>query len=680
MKILHITALLILLLLPSCKQNTSAKQNTPTDIISSNADTTVSPANDFFSFANGSWVKNNPIPPEETSWGIGNLVVNDIQSKLKTICEELSTQSAETGSSGQMVGDFWKTAMDSVKCDKLGILPLETILSEIDAINDLRGLSKVIGELQSIGVSALFDMYIAQDDKNSDKMALYLYQGGIGLPDRDYFFREDARTKSILEEYPHHIERMLQLLSHPVSVAKDQSEKIVALETILAHSSRKLEDLRDPYANYTKMSISALNKLSPSIDWKSILQIWGAENLDTVIVGQPEFLKTADHLFANTPMVVWKSYLKWKLMNAFAPTLNSGADQENFAFYGKIIRGAQIQKPRWKRSLNVLEVSLGDQLGKEFVKNYFGETEKKRYSDLVEAIRQEMESHIQKLDWMSPQTKEKALIKLKTMSKKVGYPDRWKNYEGMKISNNSFCENVIQARQWNFKDEIKKLFKPVDRTEWGMTPQTYNAYYNPSNNEIVLPAAIFIVPGTKDSALDDATVYGYAAASTIGHEMTHGFDDTGRQYDEKGNLHNWWTAEDERQFNLKAKKLVNQFNDFVVLDSLKVNGQATLGENIADLGGVVLGLDAFKKTKQFQEGKSIGGFTPIQRYFMGYALGWLSHTRPESLADQIMTDVHSPALLRVNGPMANIPEFYEAFHLKASDKMYRADSLRVSIW
>jgi len=512
-------------------------------------------------------------------------------------------------------------------------------------------------------------------------MAYYLNQGGLGLPNRDYYFNKDARTVKIRTAYPKFISRIFNLLGTVDTVQSGkQASAVLAFETKLAQASRKLEDLRDPYKNYNKMGLAQLKMLSPSIDWPVTMQSIGLPHVDSVIVGQPEFYKALDKLIATEPIENLKSYLSFHLVTTFAPYLNKAVTDANFDFYGKTMSGAEIQRPRWKRVLDAEETAIGEEVGQLFAKEYFNERAKGRYSDMVEKIRDAYRLRIEKLDWMTDSTKQKALRKLASMTKKVGYPDKWKDFSAMKIDRSSYTHNMMSAYQWWNQYTISKLGKPVDRTEWDMTPQTYNAYYNPSNNEIVLPAGIFTVPGYRDEQLDDALVYGYAAASTIGHEITHGFDDEGRQFDEKGNLHSWWTKQDEEQFKKRADVLVKQFNGMVVVDTLHVNGRASLGENLADLGGVLLGVDAFKQTEAYKKNEKISGLTPLQRFFLGYSLGWMYHMRSEQLASRVMTDVHAPAKQRVNGPFPNVPAFYEAFDIKPGSKMYLPDSARVRLW
>jgi putative endopeptidase len=428
------------------------------------------------------------------------------------------------------------------------------------------------------------------------------------------------------------------------------------------------------------MSLAGIMKTSPSVEWELIFDKEGVKNTDSIIVGQPEFYKALSAAIDKFSIAEWKSYLKWHLINSFADRLSSAFVNENFYFNGTIMSGIKEQRPRWKRVQDATENAMGELLGQVYVKEYYSPKTKMRYVKLVDDFINAFAERIKKLDWMGDSTKEKALYKLSKMIKKVGYPDKWKDYSKMLIDRSSYVRNTINANMFSFDREINKLGKPVDRTEWNMTPQTYNAYYNPSNNEIVLPAAVFIIPGVPDSALDDAVVYSYAGASTIGHEMTHGFDDQGRQYDENGNLSDWWTKEDENKFNAKTKLMIDQFDDYVVLDSMHINGKATLGENIADLGGLVIGFDAFKKTTQFKENNSVNGLTPSQRFWLGYAYSWLGHARPEAIARQVLTDVHSPNFLRVNGPLSDIEDFYDSFDIKNGQFMWRKPDKRVKIW
>jgi putative endopeptidase len=423
-----------------------------------------------------------------------------------------------------------------------------------------------------------------------------------------------------------------------------------------------------------------VSKLTPSIRWREFLDQGNIRAVDTVIVGQPEFFKQVEKSLHGHPLAEWKTYLRWNLVNTYASQAGGRLDDENFHFYGTILNGTPEQRPRWKRSLDEEENYLGYALGQLYVERYFSPRTKERYTALTDDIFAAFRVRIQNLDWMSDSTKARALRKLSAVTKKVGYPDKWRDYSTYDVSRDSFLGNCVRGNVWRSEYYIQKLNKPVDRTEWDMTPQTYNAYYNPSNNEIVLPAAAFILPGIPDSLVDDAIVYSYAGGSTIGHEITHGFDDQGRQFDERGNLADWWTTSDTKEFGLRAAKIVRQFDGYPVVDSLHVNGSATQGENIADLGGINLGWDAFTKTEEYKRGQSIGGFTPAQRYFIGWALSWMNQLRPENLAVRVKTDVHAPSFLRVTGPVSNMPEFYQAYGVKNGDPMFRADSVRVRIW
>ena len=499
-------------------------------------------------------------------------------------------------------------------------------------------------------------------------------------PGRDFYFNPEKGVAKIREEYVAHLRRLLKLLGRPDAEAKLAALRVMEFETALAKSSRKLEDLRDPERNYNKMPPADLTgKHTPAIAWSRRLAELSLR-VDTVIVGQPEFFSALDGLLQQTPVAVLKDYLRLHLVSEFAPYLGKAFEDEHFAFYGRVLNGQKEPRPRWKRALDAQESAMGMVLGRIFVQEYFPAATKQRYVQLVGAIRTAYRARIERLDWMSAATKAKAQAKLAAMTAKVGYPDKWKDYSALVIGTNSYAENMMNAARWGFADQAAKLGNPVDRTEWGMTPQTYNAYYKPENNEIVLPAAIFTIPGVADADVDDAVAYGYVGASTIGHEITHGFDDEGRQFDAAGNLADWWTPADATNFQQRAELMVKQFDAYKPLRGLHINGKASLGENIADFGGILLGLDAFKHTEQFRQGKTIAGQTPLQRFFLGYALGWLTQEREASLRRNLLSDVHAPAKWRVLGPLSNIPEFHEAFGVKPSQPLWRPADARVKIW
>ena len=660
----------------SCNNKPEATNNDP---LVDNLDTTVNPGDDFFLYANGGWIKKNKIPDAESAWGIGNMVQEEIYKRLITINEKAVKEGGAKGSVTQKIADFWSSAMDTNAINKEGINPLKADLDRITNATTVNDLLKLSAEFGNKGSNTFFGNYIAQDDKNSEQMAYILGQGGLGMPNRDYYFNTDEKSVAVQKAFKEYLVKIFKQLGSDDAGANKAMTDVYAFETRLAKASRKLADLRDPYKNYNKMSTATLQELTSNLNWNDYWTIAKIPKLDSVIVGQPEFYTALNNELKTAPIDVLKNYMKYNYVSDFASYLDNKTFMDKFN-YGKTLSGAKEPRPRWKRVLDAQEGAMGEALGQLFVKEYFNETAKKRYEDLVEAIRDAYKERIAKLTWMSDETKAKAYDKLAKIKKKVGYPDKWKDFTAMDISKTSYVINVQKANEWWHQYNVNKLGKPVNRDEWDMTPQTYNAYYNPSNNEIVLPAGIFAIPGKKDADLDDALVYGYAAASTIGHEITHGFDDQGRQYDAKGNLKDWWTKKDGEEFGLRAKNIIRQFNEFVPVDTLHINGEATQGENIADLGGLLLGLDAFKKTETFKQGKKIGGFTPMQRYFLGYAYSWLYQARKEHLANRVKTDVHSPAKERINGPVVNLPEFYEAFNIKSNAKIYRADSLRVNIW
>ena len=643
-------------------------------------DRTVSPRDDFFHYAVGKWLREHPIPKSERSWGVVDVIQEETYQRLLGISKAAASANVAAGSNQQKIGDFWYAAMDTVTIARQGFAWLDSEFARIAAVTDLPSLATEVARLQYMGVGALYGNYIVQDEKNSDRYAVHLGQGGLGLPDRDYYVDTDERAAMLRREYVAHIGRVLNLLGDPSVAATAHAKTIMAMETELARASRKLEDLRDPIKNYNAMSLDSIGKLTPSIRWREHLADGKVTGVDTVVVGQPEFFQQVERSLHAHSIDDWKTYLRWQLANAYASEAGGRFDAEHFHFFGTILNGQLEQRPRWKRMLDEEEAYLGDALGALYVAQYFSARTKQRYEKLTDEIFAAFGDRIRNLTWMSQPTKDRALMKLGAVTKKVGYPTKWKDYSSYAVDRRSFLGNAVRANIWRSEYTIAKLHRPVDRTEWDMTPQTYNAYYNASNNEIVLPAAVFILPGIADSLVDDAIVYAYAGGTTIGHEITHGFDDEGRQFDEKGNLQTWWTPADEQEFNQRAQRIIQQYNGYVAIGTLQVNGAATQGENIADLGGINLGWDAFRKTDQYKRGVKIGGLTPAQRYFIGWALGWMNEIRPENLAVRVKTDVHAPSPLRVIGPVSNMVPFYEAYGVKPGDRMYRADSVRVQIW
>jgi len=651
------------------------------DPLVTNRDNTINPTVDFFHYADGGWFNSHPIPASENSNGIFKTIGDTINEQVRRVCIEAAADTkAAKGSNKQKIGDFYASGMDTVAIEKIGISPLNDLMQKIDAVTNIKSLMTTIAHLYTLQIRPGFSFYVGQDDKISSKYALVFSQGGIGLGERDYYFNTDSRTENIRNEYVKHLKAMLKLIGQEVVLAGKNADAIMKMETDLAKSSRKLEALRDPIKNYNKMSLAQFNKLTPDISWNEILSVMGVKNADSVVVGQPEFYSTLNALVKKYSIDNWKTYLKWNVVNSYAAYLNKELEQQDFKFYSTILSGVTEQKPRWKRVVEQTNSSLGELIGQVYVDEYLPKGSKEKLLEIGNNIREVFSDHLKKLDWMSDSTKTKALSKLSAIVMKVGYPDKWKDLSALEIDRNGYCSNVMHANNWFYNYNISKYGKPVDRKEWNMTPQTYNAYYNPGNNEIVVPACNIIVPGYEGRMPDDAILYGIIGGSTFGHEITHGFDDEGSQYDEKGNLNKWWAPEDRKKFIAKTKLIVRQFNKFTVLDSMHVNGDATQGENIADLGGVVMGYEALKKTSQYKENKMISGLSPDQRYFLAYGYAWMINMKKESLAHQVMTNVHAPAQFRVNGPLSNIPEFYKTFNVKEGDPMYQPDSLRVVIW
>ena len=667
------------ILIVSCKKEPTFDTDAP-DALTTNRDTLADPADDFFAYANGGWFKKNPIPETESSNGIFRTIGDTINNQIKQICEKSAKENADKGSNKQKIGDFYTSGMDTIAIDKMGISPLKPELSAIESIKDVPSLLQSIAHLHTIGARPAFSFYVGQDDKISTKYALFLSQGGLGMGNRDYYFNTDKETVVIRNEYVKHLEAMSKLMGNTDLVAKNNVATVMKLETELAEASRKLEALRDPLKNYNKMAVAKFKVATPNMDWNKIFTALKISKADSLIVGQPEFYTALDKMVKSYSIADWKAYLKWNLVNTYASYLGTAFEKQNFYFYSTVMNGVAKQKPRWKRVVEQTDGSLGELIGQVYVDEYLPKGTKEKLLEIGNNIRDVYAEHIKKLDWMSEPTKQKALSKLAKIVMKVGYPDKWKDLSTVTIDKNNYCANIMSVSQWEYNYMTTKYGKAVDRTEWGMYPQTYNAYYNPSNNEICVPACNILVPGFEGRMPDDAVLYGIIGGSTFGHEITHGFDDQGSQYDENGNLNNWWTAEDLKKFKEKTKLIVAQFNKYEALPGKFVNGDATQGENIADLGGVVMGYEAFKKTPQYKTNQKIAKLTPDQRYFLSYGYAWMVNLKNEALATRLMTDVHAPAKYRINGPLSNIPEFYKTFNIKEGSKMRLAEKDRVVIW
>lgn len=662
----------------SCKQAKSSIEKG--DALASHIDSTTNAGDDFFQFANGKWFKENPIPASEQSNGIFQLVQDTINEQVRKICESsVATKNEPKGSNKQKIGDFFYSGMDSLSLNKKGINDLKSDLDNIDKIKDLNGIITEASYVHTVSSAPLFGMYVTQDDKNSSKYQVYITQGGLSMPDRNYYLDMDASSKSIREKYVAYVGNMFEIMGYEKTKAKQAAVRLMDMETALAKTSRKREDTRDPLANYHKMAFGKLEALTSNLDWKSFMNGVGLAKVDSVVVGQPEFLTALNGYLKKYTIEDWKNYLKFHLVNGLSSYLDDKTYMESFNFYSSTLRGIKEPKPRWKRVVENTDGYLGELIGQVYVNEYLPKGTKDKLEEIGNAIKSVFAQRIKALDWMSATTKEKALKKLNAVIMKVGYPDKWKDLSSMQIDRTSYVKNVMSANKWAFSYMINKYGKSVDRTEWDMQPQTYNAYYNPSNNEIVIPGCNIIVPGYERKMADDAILYAIIGG-TFGHEITHGFDDQGCKYNEFGNLSDWWTSEDKAKFEKKTKMIVKQFNDYVAVDSLHINGELTQGENIADLGGVIMGFEAFKKTKQYKDNEMIAGLNPSQRFFLGYALTWMLNMRPEAMANQIKSNEHAPAKWRVLGPLSNMPEFYQTFGVKEGDRMWRPDSLIVKIW
>lgn len=657
------------------------KHDNQPDALASHIDSTVKAGDDFFLFANGKWFKENPIPASEQQNGLWLMIQDTINAQILNLCQtSAALTNAEKGSNKQKIGDFYFSGMDSVSLNANGISGIKADLDMIDAIKDLDGVVKASAHIHVVAGSPMFRFGIGQDDKISDKNAIFISQGGLSLPDRRYYFDTDERTVMIRQKFVEHAANMFKIMGYDEVKAKKAADNLMKLETAIAKSSRKREDTRDPWKNYNKISFKELSEKTPNLNWSIFTESVGLKNVDTVIVGQPEFLTALNGYLKTTSLDEWKNYLKFSLIRGMARYLDDKTYAESFNFYSATMRGIKEQQPRWKRVVEETDGDLGELVGQVYVTDYLPKGTKEKLKEIGEAIRTEFAIRIKNLDWMSAQTKEKALAKLNAIVMKVGYPDKWKDLSSLEVDRSSYVKNVMNANAWGFRDMISKYGKPVDRTEWGMTPQTYNAYYNPSNNEIVVPGCNILVPGYEGRLADDAILYSIIGGSTFGHEITHGFDDQGSKYDAKGNLTNWWTPEDSTKFYSKTNKVVAQYNSYIAVDSLHINGELTQGENIADIGGIMMGYEAFKKTKQYQSKETIGGLNPDQRFFLGYALAWMINQRPEAIAQQVKSNEHSPAKFRVIGPVANMPEFYSTFGIAKTDKMWLDENLRANIW
>ncbi len=642
-----------------------------------NMDLSVKPGDNFFLYANGNWIKNNPVPASRTRWGSFDELRLENSGRLSSLLEEAS-HAANPDRTTQIIGDFYFSGMDSNTIEKKGASPVKPMLNEI---NEVKNVNDILHEIATMRVngygSAGFRIGVSADRKNVTQYIPSIGQGGTNLPDRDYYLKDDARSMKIRDAYQQNLQTLFSLLGDDAATANAKGEVVMRMETILAKAQYARVDMRDPYKTYNKYSLKDLSSVTPDINWSTMLADMKIIGADSIVVNNPGFFKTFDSLLVNAPVNDWKTYLSWEVIHSAAPNLSSPFVEANFEL-NKVLTGQKEQTPRWQRMSGLIDGTLGDMIGQLYVDKYFKPEAKQYMVDLVTNMQNTFGDRIKRLDWMSDETKKKALEKLNAFTKKIAYPDKWKDYDGVIINKNDYMGNIHSVSVWAYNYMVNHMGQPVDRTQWGMTPPTINAQYSPTDNDITFPAGILQSP-FFDFGADDAVNYGGIAA-VIGHEMTHGFDDQGRQYDATGNLKDWWQKTDGENFKQRADKVAKEYDAFTVLDTIHVNGKLTLGENLADLGGLNIAYEAFTKTKEFKEGKKIDGFTPQQRFFLSWAQVWRNNTLPETEAQSIKTDPHSPGMYRTNAPVSNIDEWYTAFNVKKGDKMFVPKDERIHIW
>lgn len=642
-----------------------------------NLDTAAKPGTDFYQYACGGWIKAHPLTDEYARFGSFDLLAENNREQLKGLIEGLAAQKSKKGTIARKIGDLYNLAMDSVKLNADGVAPIRPTLEKIAKV-PAHGLGQLIAEMRRSGFSPYFGVYVGPDDTNSMMNIVHLYQSGLGLGDRDYYLNDDQHTKEIRTKYEEHIAKMFRLGGYSEPEARKAADDVMKIETEIAKASYEKVRLRDPHANYHKMKVNELAKEIPDLDWNVYFAAIGLDGLRELNIGQPEMVAKAVELLNHSDLEAQKAYLSWKVIDGAAAYLSDDFVTQNFEFYGKVLSGTKEMKPRWKRAVGTADGVMGEAVGRMYVEKYFPAAAKERMVGLVGNLQKALGERIQALDWMSEETKAKALEKLSTIYVKVGYPDKWRDYSALEIKDDSYWANIERSNLFDFDYMLSKAGKPVDKTEWLMTPQTVNAYYNPATNEICFPAGILQYP-FFDMNADDAFNYG-AIGVVIGHEMTHGFDDQGRQYDKEGNLKDWWTAEDSKNFEARAKVLVNYFDSIQVLPGLHANGQLTLGENIADHGGLQVSFQAFKNATAEKKLGVVDGFTPEQRFFLAYANVWAGNIRDEQIRLLTQMDVHSLGKWRVNAALPHIGAWYDAFGIQAEDSLYLKPEERASIW
>jgi putative endopeptidase len=654
-------------------QATSSK---PLDV--SNMDTTCHACDDFFEYANGGWLKRTTIPASYTTYGSFNILADKNSAVLRAILDSAARdKKARVGTPTQKLGTFYATCMDTTAADRAGISPIAPDLKAIGRLSSASQIVPAVARMHVAGTPALFGFTAAPDAKKSTDVIAAVRQGGLTLPDREYYTKTDDRSVKLREQYADHVARTFALASESESQAQKDAQAVLEIETALANASMTRVAMRDPNAVYHRMTFDSLQKLTPRIDWSAYLRTRNVSRSAAVNVAQPDFIVAVNGMLQSMPLASWRAYLRWHALDDAAPWLGSKLDAESFRFES-LLNGAQEQQPRWKRCLAETNGSLGELLGQEYVAKTFTPEAKERALRMVENLQAALRERLATLSWMSDSTRAQAMTKLSAFTKKIGYPDQWRDYSALQVKPQPFVRNAAAAARWSAARTLSKIGKPVDRKEWGMTPPTVNAYYSPNFNEIVFPAGI-LQPPFFDPNADDAVNYGGMGA-VIGHEMTHGFDDQGRQFDAQGNLRDWWTAGDAAQYKTRAQLVSSQFDAYTVADSVHVNGSLTLGENIADLGGLTIAYAALQKSLENKRVGLIDGFSPDQRFFLAWAQIWRSMARPETERMLVATNPHAPGKWRVNGPLSNMPEFARAFDCQKGDRMVRPETVRAQIW
>lgn len=678
MNLKKLSPILALLFVVGCAQEKNDHNNHgnhPIAFDTNYIDSTTSPCENFYQYAIGNWQANNPVPETESRWMAFNILNEENRKKLLKIVDDVAqNDNAKQGTEEQMIRDFYRSGMDTLSIESKGIIEINDLLTRIDNSTNITDIQVLFGDLAPIGINTPIGLYISADSKNSKMNTVYAGQSGLNLPDRDYYLNDNPKFQDIRSSYKDHINKMMEMAGDSSS----PGQAILDLETAIAQISWSRLERRDPNKRYNKKNLIDWDNSLSIIDVQSILTNRGFGAFDTIIVSQPSFFESLNSLLENQPVSAWKSYMKWNVVSSFASYLNQSMVEERFSFYSKKLRGTQMMKPREERVFSVINGSLAEPLGKLFVKSYFDEESKQYMSNMIENLRSAYRERINDLSWMSAETKEKALKKLNAFTYKIGYPDEWRDYSELAIKANSYVQNIIQVRKFGYNRMLEKLGKPVDKSEWYMSPQMVNAYYSSSNNEIVFPAGI-LQPPFFHKTFDHAINYGGIGA-VIGHEFSHGFDDQGSKFDWDGNLNSWWTEEDRAKFDELAQKLGEQYDSYSPVEGMNVNGKMTMGENIADLGGVTLAYNALQLEYKDGTPEDIDGFTWQQRFFLGWANVWKGNIKEEEMVNRLKSDVHSPAEYRVLGPLVNFEPYYQAFGTCETGSMYKPDTSRIEIW